>query len=193
MNRIGAFAILAIVVMLTGCSSIEQIGVAYTQAYSKPEKSQHALSIAVGNFNDMRGEPSKWLGAVRGGYGQTVIAFESKEPASEVVKAAVLAGLKSHGILSDGSKKVLTGNIKRLDCNVYGRRAADAEIEMILLAENGTKLFSKTYSVSNLESLPFITGRASIINDLNAVLNRTLTEVVDKALSDTELILLMKS
>jgi hypothetical protein len=185
--------LISFALVFSGCTSLHRVDVEYSDQFARPKAVSSAFVVEVGNFTDNRGEPPSWLGAVRNGYGSPIMNYESSKPASDVFADAFARGLAAHNMQLGKAPKLIVGNIKRLDFNVFGRRAADVEVELAVLKKDGGRVFSKSYAVSNLESLPFWPpGKEAITKDVVAILNRTLTEVVDKALSDSELLLALQ-
>jgi len=148
--------------------------------------------VAVGRFSDDRGEPSNWLGAIRGGYGNPLKNLETNEPVSDLVSQAFAAGLKARGLAagSSGGRYLLSGSIKKLDCNQVARREANAELEVVISESDGGKqVFSNVYRASNVEGsvLSLATGVFASVESLRVLAEKTLQQVVDQALDDPAL------
>ena len=80
--------------------------------------------------------------------------------------------------------------IKKLDCSQYARREAHAEIEVSVYDTPGGKaLFTRTYTADNLDGslLALNTGVFASVDTLRALAEKTLDQVVDKALDDSAL------
>ena len=168
------------------------MGLKYEPSASVTKTSATAPSVAVGSFVDSRGEPANWLGAIRGGFGNPLKNLESGLPVATLVQAAFADGLRARGILpgSKGQQFQISGVIRKLDCNQYVRREANVEIEVLVTdAQDGHQRFTRAYSSSNVEgsALALNVGVFASVDDLRAVTERTLREVVDKALDDTAL------
>jgi uncharacterized lipoprotein YajG len=145
----------------------------------------------VGSFTDQRGEPANWLGAIRGGFGNPLKNLESDRPVSALVQAAFADGLRARGVKTDESSPFqISGVIRKLDCNQYVRREANADIEITVIDRaSGQTRFSRTYTAANIDGsmLSLSTGIFASVDDLRAVTEKTLREVVDKALDDSAL------
>lgn len=178
------------VMILTAACGTRRVSLEY-QTPGQPLPPLKQL-VAVGHFADNRGEPANWLGAIRGGYGNPLKNLETAEPVSEVVANSFAAGLKQRGLYAGGSGGVylLSGSIKRLNCNQYVRREASAELEVVLTERaTGRQVFSKNYEATNVEGsiLSVKTGIFASTEDLRLLTERTLRQTVDSALDDPAL------
>ena len=176
---------------LTGCVT-RDVGLKYTTTTAAAAASPTAPAVSAGSFIDQRGEPPTWLGAIRGGYGNPVKTLDATPSVSSVVQTAFADGLQARGFKTSGSAKAyqVAGVIKKLDCSQYVRREAHAEIEVSVYASSGGKaLFTRTYTTDNLEGslLAVNTGVFASVDTLRALAEKTLDQVVDKALDDSAL------
>ncbi|HEY6927468.1 MAG TPA: hypothetical protein VI653_28595 [Steroidobacteraceae bacterium] len=145
--------------------------------------------VAVGSFVDQRGETATWIGAIRGGYGNPLKVLEVVPSVSAAVQDAFTAGLQARGFAPTGGKSYqLSGVIRKLDCSQYVRREAHVEIEVnVFDSSTGRQIFGRTYTADSLEG-SLVTLKSGIFAseaDLRAVAQKTLAQVVDKALDDT--------
>lgn len=176
---------------VTGCSTTS-VGLKYSPGTGAEKVGASASSVTVGTFVDQRGEPSNWLGAIRGGFGNPLKNIESNQPVSSIVQSAFAEGLRSRGVTTDSPSAPLqiSGVIRQLDCNQMVRREANVEIQ-VSVTENssGQQRFSRTYVASNVDGslMSVHTGVFASVEDLRALTEKTLREVVDKALDDTAL------
>lgn len=150
---------------------------------------QSKAAVAVGKFADQRGEPTNWLGTIRGGFGNPLKTMESSKPVSEAVADVFADGLRARGWYADepNAAYVLGGVIKKLDSDQYIRREANAAIEVTLIERAGGKqLLSKAHKAQNIEGSPvsLSTGVFGSIEELRVVMEKTLRQVVDEALDD---------
>jgi uncharacterized lipoprotein YajG len=125
-----------------------------------------------------------------------VKVLEVTPSVSTAVQSAFAAGLQDRGFTTGaGKSSQISGVIKKLDCSQYARREAYAEIEVTVSDSTGEQLFRRTYTADNLEGsvLSWSTGVFASEKDLRAVMQKTLDEVVDKALHDTALRTAMRS
>lgn len=182
---------LLVACVLVGCSTT-QVALDYGPPPGEVAPPSQQPLVAVGRFSDDRGEPSNWLGAIRGGYGNPLKNLETREPVSDLVAQAFAAALKSRGLGAGPSsaRYLLSGSIKKLGCNQVARREADAEIEVLLTrSKGGARVFSKVYRASNVEGsvLSPFTGVFASVEDLRILAQKTLRQVVDEALDDPAL------
>lgn len=180
------FIVLLLTALLISCSTTK-VGM----TYNAPVESQtfaNTRPIELGSFIDQRNEPPTWLGAIRGGYGNPLKNLESNVPVSQLVQEAFSSALQAHGAaLSTSEPEIqISGVIKKLFCNQLIQREADIEIELQFTEISSKKiLFSRTYSATNYETAFFASGVFASIEDLRVFTERTLREVIDKALNDS--------
>lgn len=181
----------ALAIVLTGCGTTSG-GLRYAPQATATQAVASQTSVVVGSFIDQRGEPAKWLGAIRGGFGNPLKNLESNEPVADLVRAAFADGLRARGFPVDApaSTRQLTGVVRKLDTNQYVRREANVEIEVTVtdVASNQQR-FTRTYTATNVEGsmLSLKTGVFASVEELRAITEKTLSEVIDKALEDTAL------
>ena len=152
-----------------------------------------APTVSAGTFVDQRGEDATWFGAIRGGYGNPLKILHANKPISITVQKAFADGLRERGFHASGGTKTyqVAGVIRTLDCSQYVRREAHAVIEVSVYdtSKGGSALFTRVYKADNLEGslVSLKTGVFASVDDLRMLAEKTLDEVVDKALDDTAL------
>lgn len=184
-------AIFISIAALTGCGTTN-VGLKYASSTAPVKVAPSASSVAVGSFTDQRGEPANWLGAIRGGFGNPLKNLESAQPVSTLVQTAFADGLRARGVSvgAEPSPFRLTGVIRKLDCNQMVRREANVEVEISVIdIASGQQRFNRTYSASMVDGSSFAlnVGMFASVEDLRAVVEKALGEVVDKALDDSAL------
>lgn len=179
----------ALLLLIGGCST-NSVKLNYKPSTSIVAVNQ-PKAVTVGAFADQRGETPTWFGAIRGGYGNPLKKLEADPSVAEEVKNAFGAGLKARGIDSSGNAPYqIAGTIRKFDCSQYVRREAHAEIEVhVIDLATGRQVFSQTYSADELQGslLTLKAGVFASVDDLRAVAEQALTEVVDRALDDPAL------
>ncbi|MGH8533666.1 MAG: YajG family lipoprotein [Gammaproteobacteria bacterium] len=184
------FSILIVSILVAGCTTT-RVALDYTPLSSPSAALQSRPLVVVGRFADNRGEPANWLGAIHGGYGNPLKNLEASQPVSDLVAKAFADGLRARGLLAEGDRPyVLSGVIRRLDCNQYVRQEANADLQVVLTeATSGRELFSQSYKKENVEGslLSLKTGIFASVEDLRALTAKTLQQVVDAALDDPAL------
>lgn len=151
-----------------------------------------AGKVSVARFIDDRGEPPRWLGAIRGGFGNPLKVLETEEPIAVMVQAAFAEGVRARGGApgSIPAKVELRGSIKKLDCSQYVRREAHAVIEVAVVEIGSAReRFRRTYTADMVDGslVSLSTGIFASVNDLRVVAEQVLQQVVDKALDDPAL------
>jgi len=147
--------------------------------------------VSVGTFVDQRGESPTWIGAIRNGYGSPVTNIESNEPAATRVQVFFVDGLRARGFaVSDtGAPTQVSGIIRKLDCNQLATRDVKVEIEVnVTKPPSGVPTFTRIYSANNTEGnlLSGYSWGESSVQALRTLTEKTLREVVDKALDDPQ-------
>ena len=184
------FVALTCIATLTACTT--SVGLKYSPSPATVKLEASTSPVVIGSFVDQRGEPSNWLGAIRGGFGNPLKNLESDQPVSTLVQAAFSDGLRARGVVIDSTSAPvqISGVIHQLDCNQMVRREANVEIEVsVTEISSGHQRFSRTYTATNVDGslLSLSTGIFASVDELRAVTEKTLREVVDKALNDTSL------
>jgi uncharacterized lipoprotein YajG len=184
-------AVVASAVAATACST-HAVGLKYAAPPTAAAASATAPAVSVGSFIDQRGEPPTWMGAIRGAFGEPVKKLDATPSVSALVKTAFADGLQARGFKVSGGAKAyqVAGVIKRLDSSQFVRREAHAEIEVSVYDTSGGKaLFTRTYTADNQEGslTAWDTNYFGSVEKLRALAEKTLNQVVDKALDDSAL------
>ena len=189
--------IMFVSLLLVGCST-HRVQLAYSPP---PSRSSATLpAIMVGEFTDLRGRDAlrnngTWIGAIRGGYGNTFKTVLLEQPVHEVVTAIFTEALQARDALADphddDTTLVLSGSVITFSCKQYMRR--DCLITLnVILSDRATqnKIFEKQYEVYKFDGSVWAidTGIFGSVNKLRDLAARTLSACVDKALDDGELI-----
>jgi len=163
--------------------------------YSAPEgntlrASTTAQAVLLGAFTDQRDGDKNWLGVIRGGFGNHLKTLTADRPVTEIVRTAFADGLRARGVsIAATNANQITGKIITFNADQMVRREGNAEIELTVRDPQGATRFAKTYTANRLEGsiVSLSTGVLASVEDLRAVLERTLSDVIDKALDDPEL------
>jgi uncharacterized lipoprotein YajG len=188
--------LLAATVLLFGGCSTTGVALKYAPPQNVTVVASGSESVSVGTFEDKRGEPATYLGAIRGGFGNPLKTLESNEPVASVVANAFAEGLRARGIQSTGAKYQIGGTIKVLECIQMVRRDASVEIDVKVIATDTKKeIFAKTVKTNTLDGsiLNLATGVFASVEDLRAVTEKTLRDAVDRALDDPDFRKALKS
>ena len=171
-----------------GCSTTA-VPVRYEAPVSAAKPAATGSSVTVGAFQDGRQEPDKkWIGAIRGGFGNPIKTLHSDVDVSDMVRTSFVDGLAARGVNagSGTGTNVLTGRIVRLDCDQYVRREATVQIELSVQDAAGRTTFTRAYAATKVDGsmMTLSAGVFGSIEELRAVMERTLRETVDRALDD---------
>jgi hypothetical protein len=186
-----AFFFVLLATELVACTTT-RVGINYSPPAQMTAAPSSEADVSVGRFSDDRGEPPNWLGAIRGGYGNPLKKLESDQPVSELVTQVFAAGLKARGLAAESStaQYALTGSIKELDCSQFARKEANVQIQLVVHeSKNGKQVFSNLYHASNVEgsALTLSAGIFGSVEELRALMEKTLQQAVDQALDDPAL------
>jgi uncharacterized lipoprotein YajG len=184
--------LLTVAVALLGACGTNNLALQYKSTVTNVAPVSNVSPVSVGLFVDQRGETATWFGAIRGGFGNPLKILEATPSVAAVVQTAFADGLRARGfqVAGDGKGYQIAGVIKKLDCSQYVRREAHVEIEVAVFESvSGKKLFTRTYTADSLEGslLALNTGVFASVEALRALAEKTLAEVVDKALDDSAL------
>lgn len=186
MNSYPLIAILTAVSILQGCASIQMVSIEYEPTVPVKPVCDLIQPVKVGVFDDARGTDSRWVGAVRGGYGNVLYRLVSDEPTSEVIRKAMVNAISSRSVVvaTNAASLTIEGEIIKLDCNYFFNREAHAHILVRVVSSiDRTTIYTHTYRTDNTE--PGIgAGIFCDIEYLANFLNNTVNETIDKACSD---------
>ncbi len=173
---------------LAGCGTTA-VGLKYQAPAGLSRAAASAPATLVGSFDDKRGEPATWLGAIRGGFGNPLKNLESDRPVAEVVQAAFADGLKARGVpvVASAGARQLRGVIKKLECNQLLSRESTVEIELSVLDASGRVLATRSFKSTKSEVSLMSSGVFASVDDLRTQLELTLRATVDQAFNDRQL------
>jgi uncharacterized lipoprotein YajG len=173
------------ILLLNACSTTP-VQLSYNSAALSP--GQAAPIVAVGDVVDNRDHDPKWLGAIRGGYGNPIKTLETEQPVSEVVKTTLSEGLSADGLLAKGKSKYrLNVILTQFDCNQVGRREAHILMQVSLIeAGSEQEVYKKTLKADKVTGsrITFDAGIFASVDDLRQVANDVLQDAIDQLLHD---------
>ncbi len=183
--------ILAAGILLLSACSTTTVGLKYSAVSPVTKVSAKTPPVTLGVFQDQRGVSPIWLGAIRGGFGNPLKYLEAERPVAEMVQAAFADGLNARGIAVDKSSPQyqIAGVITKLDCSQLVRREAHVYIQITVSDKTEQQRFSRLYKADNVDGsvLSMDVGLFASVEDLRVVLEKTLHDVVNQALDDSEL------
>lgn len=172
--------LLCILVLATACST-HSVSLAYKPA-TAPQQVSGDVRIAVGDFTDNRGEPPRWLGAIRGGYGNPLKTIEGAKTVSELVKDVIREALQTRGLFAENAPLVISGWIQKLDGDQYARKEATAQLQLILSERaSGREIINRPASSSQIAGsmMTMKSGVFGSVEDVRGLIERVLSEAVD--------------
>jgi uncharacterized lipoprotein YajG len=145
-----------------------------------------AAVAEVRNLRSTGREDPRWLGTIRGGYGNPLKAIEADRPIDEAVRAAFEEALAARGWLSRGAPRVdVLVEITQFDANRYVRLEATAAMTLRLRERaSGRILLTESERVRNVTGsiLAVDTGIFASTDELHALMQRTMREAMDRLL-----------
>ncbi|NJD05087.1 MAG: hypothetical protein FIA97_01135 [Methylococcaceae bacterium] len=180
--------VLVLATLLLSACGTTSVGLRYTPKVPPAKVSGIVAPVVVGGFVDQRGESPKWIGAIRGGYGNPLKVLETEQPVSELVQKALAEGLRSRGITvtEEPGHSRITGVIRKFECSQYVRREAFATIEIAVADPAGKQRYSREFNAEALEGsiVSLSTGIFASVDDLRLVMEQTMNDLVDQVLRD---------
>lgn len=191
MNYIKTITASFIALLLCACST-NTVNLTYDQMQKDTQAhSASKASVIVGTVSDDRKNDPNWLGAIRGGFGNPLKILTTEKPVSEVVKTALVDGLKANGWSEKSNAHYrLDITMLRFDCSQYVRREAHIQLGVAVLNTKTNELvFNKQYNADNVNGslAAFDAGIFGSVDDLKKVANDTLQDAIDQIVSDPTL------
>lgn len=189
MRKAGLAALVA--AGLLGACTTHQVTMTYSLAAVQPPPAAKP-DIEVLAVTDSRRYTGKHLGAIRGGYGNTLKTIEASGPVKDLVHRAFEDGLSARGLLApaDRGRYGLDITVEKLDCSQLVRKEAHARFQVTVLEKNsGRPVYSKTVE-DNREDMGnlFATGVFGSVEELSKLANDSMQAAVDQALDNPALL-----
>ena len=129
----------------------------------------------------------RWIGTIRGGYGNPVKTLEADRPVDQVVASAFSDALTSRGLqaATGAGRYALAITIYQFDANQYVRREATADFGIrVTERATGREVWSDRTKAYNVDGsiLSLSTGVFASVDDLKRVALRSMSEAVDTLL-----------
>ncbi len=129
----------------------------------------------------------RWIGTIRGGYGNPVKTLEADRPVDQVVASAFSDALASRGLqaATGAGRYALAITIYQFDANQYVRREATADFGIrVTERATGREVWSDRTKAYNVDGsiLSLSTGVFASVDDLKRVALRSMSEAVDTLL-----------
>ncbi|MCI0753997.1 YajG family lipoprotein [Teichococcus vastitatis] len=178
----------ALLLGLAACGTTEA-NLVYTPATAMTSPAQARPVVAVGTVVDRREdgrEDPRWIGTIRGGYGNAMKRLDAPVPVTEVVRQAFTDALRARGLLATGAPRYTIGvEILQLNANQYVRREGNAEFRISLIpAAGGPPVLVDQGSASRVSGsmLSLAAGAFGSVEELRLVAQQAMSEAIDKLL-----------
>jgi hypothetical protein len=174
--------IVAAATLLSSACSTHAVTLSYSAANAAKPAVTPPVRVAVGDFTDNRHEPDRWIGAIRGGYGNPLKKLETDKPVSQLVKEAVRQALISRGLYDESGRLVLSGWIDKLDGDQFARKEATAQLQMWLTDRATQRELLRRPTSSNQIEGSVMTMKAGIFGSvevLRSLIERVLSTAID--------------
>jgi hypothetical protein len=148
--------------------------------------SEGLSNASVGNVVDLRGTPSDWLGAIRGGYGNPLKKLYTEEETALIIEKAFEDALESRGVLAPEklSEYRVDITLHKFDTNYYFNKEAHANLTVSLFNKpTNLIVFTNNYRTDN-KKVGVGAGMFGSVESLADFANETLNETIDKAIDD---------
>ncbi len=196
--RLVIVAALCASTLLIGCST-HRVRIGYQTQPAAAQRSRALPAIAVGKFVDERGDDAErasdgvWIGAIRGGYGNTIKTVLVEQPLRDMVATSFVDALKARSSLADENSgaHVISGSVTTFACKQYVRRDCTVALDVVLSERlSGREIVKKKYDAYEFDGSVWAadTGIFGSVDKLRDLASRTLTVCVDKVLDDDVLI-----
>ncbi len=146
-----------------------------------------AVAQPVVNQRRAGSDDPRWIGTIRGGYGNPVKTLEADRPVDQVVAGAFSDALAARGLQAGtaAGRYALAITIHQFDANQYVRREATADFGIrVTERATGREVWSDRTKAYNVDGslLSLGTGVFASVDDLKRVALRTMSEAVDTLL-----------
>jgi hypothetical protein len=178
----------AALTLSAACTSTNAVSLTYA-APAGLQRVQ-AAGIATVNVTDQRGNDPKWIGAIRGGYGNPLKVLTTEQPVKDVVARLVTEGLAARGLSSTGAPYRLDIVLKAFNASQYARREAHVEmVATVVNASTNATVFTRPVRADEVNGsvLALNTGIMANPEELRAIANQALQAAIDDLLNDPAL------
>ncbi|WP_431859633.1 hypothetical protein [Azospirillum sp.] len=172
---------------LLGACSTHQVPMTYNAGVVAQKPPAAKADVEVLSVTDARKHTGKHLGAIRGGYGNTLKTLEMARPANDVVRQAFVDGLGARGLLAqgNGARYGLDITVDKLDCSLLMRPEAHARFQVSVLDRTtGRPVYTKAYEDNRSGDATLAAGIFGSVEDLGKMANDSMQAAVDQALDN---------
>jgi hypothetical protein len=149
--------------------------------------------VTVGTVTDRREggrEDPRWIGTIRGGFGNPIKMLEAPEPVTEVVRKAFTDALALRGMLAPAAPRyALLVEVVQFKADQLGRREATVEFRVSLAPASGGAPVLTLQEKANQVGGSVLTLSAGVfgsVEDLHAIALSTMNQAIDRILNKPE-------
>lgn len=186
-----------LLVLLAGCGTSQlPLDYAPSSAASRSGAAHGPAVVATVAAVDQRGETAadaRWIGAIRGGFGNPLKRLETDRPLSEAVAAAVRDALRTRGLLGGAASPYqVQVTIEQLEADQMARREAKVRLRLAWVRADdpgGPPAFANQgqADIVNGSLVTLEAGVFGSVEDLRALTAQAMSQAVDQALDDPAL------
>jgi hypothetical protein len=193
MNRASSL-LLALLLGACGTTTVDM-------PYQAAQPATSAAMPVIGQVTaaDARGEPDpRWIGAIRGGYGNPLKNVQTDAPVADEVAQGFRQALAARGLLAPqgGGRYNVDVTVVQLDCNQYHRREANADFRVVVTERASGRVVYRDEVSSHLVNGSLITFDQGVFadpQDLRAIALQAQNQAIDTALDKPQLISVLRS
>ncbi|MFC3126484.1 hypothetical protein ACFOD4_15580 [Pseudoroseomonas globiformis] len=181
------FLALGLLLGLAACGTTEA-SLPYSPATPPVAQPGAASVVVMGTVVDEREdgrEDPRWIGTVRGGFGNPIKRLDAPEPVSEVVRKAFADALRARGLLAAGTSSRFRLDVRILDlqANQLARREGVASFRISLVNAAGRTVLSDQAEARRMTGSFFsAAGVFGSVDELQMVAQQAMSEAIDKLL-----------
>ena len=189
MTALAPFVVAALSLVSLACST-NTVGLAYAPTTAPPAAAAAtpAAKVSVGDFTDNRHEPVRWIGAIRGGFGNPLKTLETDKPVSDLVKEAFRKALAARGLFAEDGQYVVSGWIDKLDGDQYSRKEATADFKVAVTnRQTHSEVLNRPTSANEVagSAVTMKSGIFGSTEELRALIERVMNQAIDKFLDSS--------
>jgi len=182
-TRITGASLAAIALLSLSACVTDTVTVGYRPVAATPRAGlEPSARVDVGDFTDNRHEPARWVGAIRGGYGNPLKTVETDKPVSDVVKDAFRQALAARGLFAENGRFIVSGWIDKLEGDQYARREATVQLHVSVTDRIAHREVLNRPASGNQVAGSLVTLKAGVfgsVDELRLLIERVLSETVD--------------
>lgn len=183
--------LILLLALLLGACSTTTVALSYD---TPPPPAQVAPDPVISRVDatDARNEPDpRWIGAIRGGFGNPLKNVQADAPVAQVVAQGFRQALAARGLLAaqGRGRYDLDVTVVRLDCDQYHRREGNADFRVVLTDRRSGRVIYRDEASSHLVNGSIVTFDVGIFADpldLRAIALQAMDQAIDGILGKPE-------